>query len=161
MLLSRNLLQIPGRHYNPFNTHLGKIHDPRRWKDVGPVEAERFLWQQILTGDSTDAPSEFCGVQGVGDITAKKIIDAARKPSIGVSTEYVKKYGKKEGFKRANITYKMVKLAEQTDLYLPGTAKTEISLLLKSYKRNIKTKSDDIAIMFGGKGDPGKILFNK
>ena len=111
----KDMLQIPGKHYNPFSPHLGKVQDPRRWKDIGPVEAERFLWQQIMTGDSVDMPNALCGIEGIGQVTAKKLIEKARKPSLAVSKAYVDKYGKTEGFNRANLTYKMVKLALLTD----------------------------------------------
>ena len=68
--IDKDLLQVPGLHYN-------WVHDRSERNDTnGKVSVSedvglRKLYQQVLTGDSTDA---ILGIRGVGPVTARKII---------------------------------------------------------------------------------------
>lgn len=74
----KDLLQIPGRHYNPDK-------DTKRM-----VSVEQGDWQfymQCLTGDSTD---NYPGCKGVGPKTAERILADADKPWERVLATYTK-----------------------------------------------------------------------
>ncbi|KKM20728.1 hypothetical protein LCGC14_1642550 [marine sediment metagenome] len=109
----KDMMQVPGIHYNPFKTLKKDQTAEDRWSKATIATAHKFLWQQVLSGDTTDMPNNLCGIEGVGLVTAKALLDNA-----GIYTPYpktiewayTKKYGSKEGFIRANRTYKMVKL---------------------------------------------------
>ena len=60
--IDKDLLQVPGKHYNWVNDERMLITP-----DVGRLK----LYQQVLTGDSTD---NIPGIKGVGPVKAKKII---------------------------------------------------------------------------------------
>jgi 5'-3' exonuclease len=60
--IDKDLLQVPGKHYN-WNTEKKLF--------VTPESGLRALWQQVLTGDSTD---NIPGIHKVGIVTAKKIL---------------------------------------------------------------------------------------
>lgn len=60
--IDKDMLQIPGRHYNYVN---------KEWKTVSPEEAIVTLYRQILTGDSSD---NIPGLPRVGPKTAEGII---------------------------------------------------------------------------------------
>lgn len=60
--IDKDMLQIPGRHYNYVN---------KEWKDVSEEEAILTLYRQILMGDSSD---NIPGLPKVGPKTAEKII---------------------------------------------------------------------------------------
>jgi 5'-3' exonuclease len=147
----KDMYQIPSLHYNPFRRGL-KINDERRWYNVNKETAERFLWSQILMGDSTDVGGEFCGIEGVATGRAKKILDHKRPYRLSTQLAYAKKYGADDGYKRASLTYKMVKLLT-ADLdkfeYVPVDAKIEVEKLLSTYPKNIKTLEDKMAALFG------------
>lgn len=61
--IDKDLLQVPGKHYNWVT---------KRKKLVSPEVGLRTLWCQVLTGDETD---NIPGIKGIGEITAKKILD--------------------------------------------------------------------------------------
>lgn len=59
--VDKDLLQIPGMHYNP----------NKGWAAISPELAECLLYRQCLTGDSTD---NIGGCYRCGAVTAKRII---------------------------------------------------------------------------------------
>lgn len=61
--LDKDMLQVPGLHYN-------WVHDSKI--AVSPYVGQRKLWQQVLTGDSTD---NIPGIRGTGPVKARKIIN--------------------------------------------------------------------------------------
>lgn len=60
----KDLDQVVGAHFN-------WVKDEMYYVDE--VEAEKFLWTQMLTGDSTD---NIRGIPGLGKVKAKKYLDA-------------------------------------------------------------------------------------
>lgn len=94
--IDKDLLQIEGWHYN-------FVKD--EWAFVDKEEAERFLWKQVLVGDSTD---NIPGIPGIGDKKAEKILDATANPyETSVFLEY-------EGY----VANKVVPEEEQGNLEL-------------------------------------------
>lgn len=132
----KDMKQMACKQYNPFNSYLGKVQDPRRWLDISAEYANKFLLQQVLSGDPTDMPNALCGIEGVGEGIASKAIAKGGKKA--VRTMYSEKYGSKEGYKRANLTYKMVKLLDGTEKYLSPEVKIEIDVILKIYSSLLK-----------------------
>lgn len=61
--LDKDMLQVPGLHYNWVKD--SKIA-------VSPYVGQRKLWQQVLTGDSTD---NIPGIYGLGPVKARQIIN--------------------------------------------------------------------------------------
>jgi DNA polymerase-1 len=61
----KDLQQIPGLHIN--------VREPGVFR-VQPEFAEKWLWTQVLTGDSTD---NYNGIPGVGPVKAEKILKLA------------------------------------------------------------------------------------
>jgi DNA polymerase I len=60
----KDLQQIPGEHLSARSPSDGVFR-------VQPAYAERFLWLQVLTGDSTD---NYPGCPGVGPVGAEKVL---------------------------------------------------------------------------------------
>lgn len=61
----KDLLMVPGRHYNPYDPH-AKI------RTIDQAEGTYNFLTQVLTGDSVD---NYPGCPGVGKVTAKKLLD--------------------------------------------------------------------------------------
>jgi len=66
--IDKDLLQIPGQHYNFVK---------KEFKMVTKEEAEKFLWKQMLIGDTSD---NILGISGIGKVKADKIIDPINDP---------------------------------------------------------------------------------
>lgn len=64
--IDKDLLQIPGWHYNYKKDELFKVSEE---------EATRSFWRQVLEGDRTD---NIRGLPGIGKVKAAKIIDECR-----------------------------------------------------------------------------------
>ncbi len=62
--IDKDLLQIPGRHFNP---------DKEVKRIIGEAEADRNFFTQVLTGDSVD---NYPGCPGIGPKRATVILDA-------------------------------------------------------------------------------------
>lgn len=67
--IDKDLDQIPGTHYD---------YRLKQWYEVSESEAERWLWVQIVAGDSGD---NIGGVPGYGKVKAEKFIDSLDKYS--------------------------------------------------------------------------------
>lgn len=100
------LKQMPGKHYNYRWTEksLGS------WVTTSKEDAEKFLWQQVLMGDSTDG---IPGLPGIGEKKALKIldnIDIVKHDGYdtAVLIEYIKQFGVAEGVSRFAETFKLV-----------------------------------------------------
>jgi 5'-3' exonuclease len=63
--VDKDLHCIPGTHYNPRKKEIYQISEEY---------AERFYWQQVLQGDSTD---NIPGLPRVGPVKAKKLLEGA------------------------------------------------------------------------------------
>jgi len=142
----KDMKQVPGLHYNPFKPNLDA---KERWQIISPEQADMFFWIQAMTGDGTDMPNGLCGIERVGEKTAIKhyagCVDNYQKV---LQREYTKKYGEKEGFKRADITYKMVKLLTGEESYIQEHVKEEIAQIKDSYNEFKVQYKSDIASLF-------------
>jgi 5'-3' exonuclease len=140
----KDMKQIPGLNYNPYKANLTP---EQRWKSVNSLQSERFLWEQVLSGDPTDMPSSLCGIEMVGPGKAKKLCDQDLPYPEIIKNAYSDKYGE-AGFARANLTYKMVRLLrlDEND-YISEDANKEVSWLLEEYpKFAVSTKDKNSKI---------------
>lgn len=65
--IDKDLLQIPGQHYN-------WMHD--RKETINTLKADRLFYTQVMAGDPTD---NYFGIKGIGPVKAKKLLDATPK----------------------------------------------------------------------------------
>ena len=146
----KDMKQVVGNHYNPFKRKV-KSDDPSRWFNINKFEANRFLWEQTLSGDGGDMPLALCGIAGIGPGKASKLCDNEDSFAEIIQREYTKKYGEVEGFKRAALTYQMVRLLNGTsaDSYINNNAREEVRWVLSNYEKYIKTVADDVGALFG------------
>lgn len=129
----KDMRQIPCLIYNPFKKNLDY---KQRWFTSEPAEATRFLWEQVLQGDPTDMPGELCGIEGVGKVTAKKLLTPPALIGKVISEQYTKKYGKEEGFKRCNRTFMMVRLlTTKRNDYICAEAEQEVQTLIAEHQK--------------------------
>jgi DNA polymerase-1 len=64
--VDKDMLQIPGKVYRP---HKDEV------VDVTPEQGEHFFYYQTICGDPTD---HYPGIKGIGDVGARKLLDADR-----------------------------------------------------------------------------------
>ena len=93
--IDKDLHCIPGPHYNPRTKEV--FH-------ITPEYAERFYWQQVLTGDATDC---IPGIYKCGPAKAQKILGDEGKPraeyEAAVCRAYATEYGEEgHGYLLAN-----------------------------------------------------------
>lgn len=76
--VDKDLNQIHGWHFDLYKQKTGEIDDfgnevkeYRGLYFVSPEEAERFLWEQMLSGDSSD---NIIGLKGIGKVKAKNML---------------------------------------------------------------------------------------
>lgn len=156
----KDMQQIPSVIYNPFKP---RLKPEERWFSSEPAQANRFMWQQVITGDPTDMPGELCGVEGVGEKTAIKLM--AQKKPVGkiVQEIYTKKYGD-GAFARCDLTFKMVKILDKSCTYINEYASFEIAQLINSYQDYLIKPTPPITELFNESKDlVGDInsIFNK
>jgi 5'-3' exonuclease len=117
------LKQTPGRHYNYRWSKDGR----GSFVETTVDEAEMFLWQQVLMGDSTDC---IPGLPGIGEKTAiKMLVEGVKKGSSYEHTAleaYIKQFGLAEGVSRFTETFKLVYM-----LRTPEDVKRETGLVLE------------------------------
>lgn len=93
------LYQCIGRHFN---------YQKLEFVTTTETDAEKFLWTQVLMGDSTD---NIQGIPGVGIKTAENWMKDREKDIEGfVLKKYVEKFGVLEGLEQFFITFKLVYL---------------------------------------------------
>lgn len=93
------LYQCIGRHFN---------YQKLEFVTTSETDAEKFLWTQVLMGDSTD---NIQGIPGVGIKTAENWMKDREKEIEGfVLKKYVEKFGVLEGLEQFFITFKLVYL---------------------------------------------------
>lgn len=66
--IDKDLLMIPGWHFIPELTRLGKVLREEKRVLISPSEALHFFYTQLITGDSTD---NIKGVRGAGKVAAR------------------------------------------------------------------------------------------
>jgi hypothetical protein len=108
--IDKDLLQIPGRHYNYREGEL---------IEVSQEMAYYSLYRQMITGDSAD---NIPGIEGMGKKAAEEKLDGVPgfKMRYAVLHLFVDKYGEYEGTKRFFSTYRLCKLLtpEQASYFL-------------------------------------------
>jgi len=119
------LYQIPGRHFN---------YRTGEFIVTSEEDAEKFLWKQMLMGDSTDG---ILGIPKVGEKTADKWLSEVKEDMGGfVLKKYQEKFGNHEGIHRFAETFKLVYILRtkeeaylETNLPLPNLITNELELL--------------------------------
>jgi hypothetical protein len=105
------LYQNAGAHYNYGKGELISVNHQ---------SATRFLWKQVLMGDSTDGIE---GIPKVGEKTADKLledIDLFAMPSF-VLSKYVEKFGFVEGIDKFTETFKLIYILKNKEDVLKET----------------------------------------
>ena len=116
------LRQIPGRHYN----YRWTAKSRGSWVNTSKKDAEKFLWQQVLMGDSTDS---IPGLPGIGEKKALKIVESVNVESSYHETaldHYILAFGIAEGVSKFAETFKLVYI-----LRTPEDVKRETDLVLE------------------------------
>lgn len=119
----KDLAMLPGDHYNPFKKQPKNKPPVERWYSYTDQEALFAFWCQVITGDSTDMPAEFCGMEGIGPAKATKML-INTLPAVypfAVVKEYTNKYGMSNGLRRMVVTYDMIKLLRRPLDHIPET----------------------------------------
>lgn len=97
--IDKDLLQVPGLHYNIGSQYVHKVSDEEAW---------RSLFKQALMGDTVD---NIKGCKGIGKVKAEKLIGYCLEPSDAYHislTEYMKVYGGDEGLAKYHETFSLV-----------------------------------------------------
>jgi len=101
--------QLPGRHYN---YQKGEFHV------TSPLEAARFLWSQVLSGDHVDGVP---GIPNIGSVKAAAILEPARSikdlPQLAFRS-YLSHFPQNEALHRFKETFDLVYLLRNQDDYL-------------------------------------------
>jgi len=93
------LMQCIGMHYN---------YQKDEFQHTTPEGALKFLWKQVLMGDSTDG---IPGLPGVGDKTSENWLQTRSKDFEGFTLkQYVEKFGMVEGLFKFHETFRLVYL---------------------------------------------------
>jgi len=142
----KDIKQIPCLHYDPYK---GNLTEEQRWRKVTKEEGERLFYAQVLMGDGTDMSLDLCGIKGVGPATAEKMMSGTTEYGKVIAKAYTQAYGKEKGFKRAALTYKMVRLLDGSDgdSYINPNARFESELILTTYSwsvNEIKNEMDEL-----------------
>ena len=115
--------QTRGTHYD----YRWSKTDMGKFVTTSGEDAEKFLWQQVLMGDSTD---DIPGIPKVGEKTALKILGAGRanKESYQsiVCNMYVEAFGVAEGVSRFAETFRLVYM-----LQTPEDVMREVGIALE------------------------------
>jgi len=117
------LRQVPGVHFD---------YNYRKNKETGDTikgnivetsqeDAEKFLLEQTITGDSVD---NIIGIKGVGPAKAKKILALGNEHALDV---YINNFGIIEGMKRFNNNYQLVYIKRSLSELPFGTMEFEFS----------------------------------
>lgn len=98
------LEQIPGVHYN---------YGKNEVVSTTEEQAERFLYLQVLMGDSTD---NIPGIPKVGVITANKYLDENPDNHLLVClNKYIEKFGKPLGLNKFTETFRLVYILQSEE----------------------------------------------
>lgn len=102
--IDKDLNQVPGWHYNIATKKLFMVE---------PLEAEVFLWKQMLSGDPVD---NIQGLPGVGSVKADKMLQGIPLEDMPkfVKEQYVKSYGD-NGIDVFNEHYSLIAMKRSLD----------------------------------------------
>jgi len=70
--IDKDMLQIPGKHYSWPIYRKGVVIREAFFTEVSELEGIKFLYKQMLIGDSSD---NVLGIKGIGKVGAAKLID--------------------------------------------------------------------------------------
>lgn len=109
------LYQCVGMHYN---------YQKNEFLHTTPDEALKFLWKQVLMGDSTD---NIQGIPGVGDKTSENWLKNRKNDFEAFALKkYVEKFGMVEGIMNFHKAFRLVYLLKtpedvvrETEMHLP------------------------------------------
>jgi 5'-3' exonuclease len=94
--IDKDLNQIPGWKFDLYKQKTGEvsergieIKDYRGLRYVDKVEAKKFIWLQMLTGDTSD---NIKGIKGIGQVRAEKML-SGKCMFIPVARAYEAEYG--------------------------------------------------------------------
>ena len=98
------LFQCVGMHYN---------YQRSEFQHTTPDEALKFLWKQVLMGDSTD---NIPGIPGVGAKTSENWLkDRTKDYEAFALKKFVEKFGMVEGVMKFHETFKLVYMLKTDD----------------------------------------------
>ncbi len=117
------LYQCVGMHYN---------YQKGEFQHTTPETALKFLWQQVLMGDSTDG---IPGLPGVGAKTSENWLKNRKKDFEGFALKkYVEKFGMVEGLFKFHETFRLVYLLRSVEDIKRETSKTLPTLIVEQLK---------------------------
>jgi len=105
--IDKDLLQIPGMHFNYGGTEKKPMAMDDRWKTISPTEGDYRFACQLLTGDTSD---NIFGIKGVGPKKAEKALADKDKKSMMLAVMDMYKNEYKEAWedklsKNCNLIY--------------------------------------------------------
>jgi hypothetical protein len=122
------LYQCVGMHYN---------YQKAEFLHTSPDEALKFLWKQVLMGDSTD---NIQGIPGVGDKTSTNWLKNRTRDFEGFALKkYVEKFGMVEGIMKFHETFRLVYLLKSRDDLV-----RETGMMLPPLKVETLSKQEDL-----------------
>lgn len=125
------LHQCVGKHFN---------YQKVEFVTTSGTDAEKFLWKQVLMGDSTD---NIQGIPGVGIKTAENWLKDREKEIEGfVLRKYVEKFGVVEGLEQFFINFRLVYLLKTKEDILRET-KSELPELQSLICINSKPEENE------------------
>ncbi len=101
----KDLHQVEGMRYMPATQHREE-----QFLTFSADEALNYWHTQILVGDTTD---NIKGLEGVGPVKAKKLLEAVENKSLAIAQAYIEKYGQKQGLIKLSQAVLMVTLGLQ------------------------------------------------
>jgi 5'-3' exonuclease len=117
------LYQCVGMHYN---------YQKAEFLHTSPDEALKFLWKQVLMGDSTD---NIQGIPGVGAKTSENWLkDRTKDFEAFAMKKYVEKFGMVEGVMKFHETFRLVYLLKTEDDVRRETGITLLPLEVSTIK---------------------------
>ena len=122
------LYQCVGMHYN---------YQKGEFLHTTPDEALKFLWKQVLMGDSTD---NIQGIPGVGEKTSDNWLKSRKNDFEAFALKkYVEKFGMVDGIMKFHETFKLVYL-----LKTPEDVERETNVLLPSLEVDTLQKEEEL-----------------
>ena len=147
----KDMKQVHAQHYNPYKK--GSALDLSRWFYSSEKASNKFFWQQVLSGDSTDMPNSLCGLPGIGEKKAQKFLDECKDGNYlsVIQKKYTEAFGPKEGRIRAVRTMRMTRLLDGSpaDNYASEAARDEVKYVIDNWKEFQVEKEDNITALFG------------
>lgn len=123
------LKTIPGRHFNyRYSTDKLGIVSFGKFVETSEHDAARFIWYQLLIGDSVDG---IVGVKGIGEKGAAKLLDHISTNDLPstILNVYIEHYGNRNGINNFHTNYNLVYMLKTFDEFSDITDKDFITEL--------------------------------